>query len=252
MIWYQGEANTLHPARYACEFPTMIEDYRARLPTLSSFGFVQIAPYTNYSNVLSADLRQAQLEPVFRQLDKVVFATTLDLVYPYSAISDIHPTFKQPVGARLAAQLLATEYGFPATPALVQPLYAKAAQASSGEVLSVDVLLSGCEAFAGAPCVRLIDPAVPPGLQPSVLGGWAIQTNDGAWWPAQAKATPTGLLLSTTAPAAAGQPGFNAVATSYARAAYPLVAAVTPAGLPLPGWCFGLDGTPCFSNDPAA
>lgn len=264
MLWYQGESNVGQAPFYACAFPALIEQYRTLLPSLAAgtFGFVLIAPFVQYfSNAAAGDLRQAQLEPVRLGLDRLVFAQTLDLVYPYSAIDDIHPTYKQAVGARLAAQLLVAEYAFPASPALAQPLYAEAAEASTGQVLSVEVTLSGCEGLS--PCLQLIDaPEVPPGLLDNQTLGWAIQTDDAArtWWPAQAKLTPAGLLLSSSVPFAAGARSaetggdVHALATAYARATYPLVYARTPlaadgsGGLPLAGWCFRLDGSPCYAS----
>lgn len=49
-IWYQGESNVGEAAYYACQFPAMIVDWRAKLPGLNTFGFVQIAGWTGYSN----------------------------------------------------------------------------------------------------------------------------------------------------------------------------------------------------------
>jgi hypothetical protein len=57
----------------------MITDWRALFPTIGTFGFVQIAPWTGYSTMEAAgDLRQAQLTAL--SLSRIVFATTLDLV----------------------------------------------------------------------------------------------------------------------------------------------------------------------------
>jgi sialate O-acetylesterase len=49
-IWYQGEANVGDAAYYSCQFPAMIVDWRAKLRGLNTFGFVQIAGWTGYSN----------------------------------------------------------------------------------------------------------------------------------------------------------------------------------------------------------
>jgi sialate O-acetylesterase len=49
-IWYQGESNVGEAAYYSCQFPAMIVDWRAKLPGLNTFGFVQIAGWTGYSN----------------------------------------------------------------------------------------------------------------------------------------------------------------------------------------------------------
>ena len=49
-IWYQGESNVGEAAYYSCIFPAMIADWRSKLPGLNTFGFVQIAGWTGYSN----------------------------------------------------------------------------------------------------------------------------------------------------------------------------------------------------------
>jgi len=48
-IWYQGEADVLHPDYYACAFPEMIKDWRMKWKTDDPefpFFFVQLAAYT--------------------------------------------------------------------------------------------------------------------------------------------------------------------------------------------------------------
>jgi sialate O-acetylesterase len=96
-IWYQGESNVGEAAYYACQFPAMIEDWRAKLSGLNTFGFVQIAGWTGYSNTCSVpisrvllrinlsfryatgDLRQAQLQPL-HLMPNIALSTAIDLV----------------------------------------------------------------------------------------------------------------------------------------------------------------------------
>jgi sialate O-acetylesterase len=239
-IWYQGESNVGNARGYACNFPAMIADWRRRLPGLGTFGFVVIAPWSNgYENTAAADLRDSQMAPL-SSLPKIAFATTTDLVYPYSDPADIHPTDKQDVGLRLANQILAIEYGV-AERLSPTPTYAGASSTANSTTVSVTVALAGC----GASGCLLLPIEVPPGVDPAQTATWAVQTADGAWRPAAAALTAGGQEVVLTA-AAAG--GLRAVASSYGRATYPLNAAVSASGLPVLGWCFTLAGVPCYAT----
>ena len=211
----------------------MIADWRAKLPGLSTWGFVQIAAYTGYSGFSGADLRQSQLSPVYN-LPKVAFATCNDLVYPFSAPGDIHPVNKQAVSARLANQILSIEYGRDAPSQT--PLYAGATTSTDGTQISVTVSLTGC---VGG-CAITQPYFVPPGVTAAQAAGFLIQTDDAAktWWNATATPSADGqsLVLSVTAPAT----GFNAVASAYGRATWPITMAYNAIGLPVVPWCFTL------------
>jgi hypothetical protein len=226
---------------YDCQFTAMIADWRVKLPGLSTFGFVQIAAYTGYGNSPGGDLRQAQLSPV-ENLPRVAMATAIDLVYPYSAPGDIHPTAKQAISLRLANSLLAQEYGLNTGPS-VSPYYSGATTATDGTAISVTVSLTGC--IGG--CTNSIPYFVPPGVTAAQAAGFMIQTNDPAktWWNATATPSADGqsLVLAVTAPAT----GFAAIASSYGRATWPVVTAYNALGLPVMPWCFTLGGVPCYT-----
>lgn len=219
----------------------MIKSWREYLPTLNTFGWVQIAGWTGYGATGAAgDLRQAQMSPL-SSLANVAFTTAIDLVAPWSSPTDIHPTYKQAVGARLAAQILDVEYGFATQD--IYPTYAGASTATSGTSITVDIELAGC--VSGC---YLIPQVLPDGVTPNVSAAFLIQTNDAAktWWNASASITPTGIQLSVTAPAT----GLAAIATSYGRAAYPLAVAFNSQNLPVLPWCNTLDGLACYAaND---
>ena len=167
----------------------MIADWRAKLPGLSTFGFVQIAAYTGYGGFSGADLRQSELAPVFA-LPKIAFATPHDCVYPWSAPGDIHPTNKQCPSQRLANQILSMEYGKD-TPSQT-PLYAGATTSTDGTLISVTVSLTGC---VGG-CAITAPWFVPPGVNETTqAAGFMIQTNDPAVgtaenWPAAVRPPP--------------------------------------------------------------
>lgn len=106
-IWYQGESNTGRAEQYAESFPAMIADWRAKLasPRLD-FYFVQIAPYTGYGPApIAAELRESQRLTL--SVPHTGMAVTTDLA---SDPTDIHPTQKREVGARLARWALSHTY----------------------------------------------------------------------------------------------------------------------------------------------
>lgn len=124
-IWYQGEANTREPAeKYACLFPNMIKDWRAKWyegtgghtdPNFP-FGFVQLCT----SNVPFNDtsfpaLRWAQTADMGfvpnNRMSNVFMAVAVDLPDPTSPYHAIHPRYKQDVAHRLALGAKALAYG---------------------------------------------------------------------------------------------------------------------------------------------
>lgn len=103
VIWYQGEANCNRAKQYRKLLPAMIGDWRARWqqPRLP-FLFVQIAPY----HKMPPELREAQLL-TWQNTPNTAMVVTADV----GDAQDIHPTRKEPVGARLALAARATVYG---------------------------------------------------------------------------------------------------------------------------------------------
>lgn len=239
-IWYQGEANVGQAQYYDCAMTAMIVDWREKLGGLNTFGIVQIAGYTGYGPGFSAgDLRQAQLSPL-RSLSNVAFTTAIDGVVPWSSPSDIHPTNKQLMGTRMSNQLLVLEYGVNAPNTYA--FYSSAAASGSGATVSVTVALKGC--VAGC---TVVPGVIPPGVATNVTAAFAIQTNDAAmtWWNASATLASGGQGLVLTATVSSS--GLAAVATSYGRAAWPIVSAYNSLGLPVMPWCYTLAGVPCYN-----
>ncbi len=103
VIWYQGEANVGRERQYRTLFPAMIADWR-RVWGRGDFPFlfVQIAPYRD----LTPEIRDAQLLS-WQRTKNTAMVVTAD----YGDANDIHPTHKQPVGARLALAARALAYG---------------------------------------------------------------------------------------------------------------------------------------------
>ncbi len=109
VLWYQGETNAGRSFQYRKTFPLMIEDWRKKWNDDFYFYFVQLSSYgaNQSSNVGSgwAELREAQTMTL--SLSKTGMAVTTDI----GNANDVHPTNKQDVGLRLAANALKQTYG---------------------------------------------------------------------------------------------------------------------------------------------
>lgn len=112
-IWYQGESNSGQPDYYACAFPAMIADWRAKWggDTHKNFGFyfVQLAPWV--SDDMNAEPLTRISQYFALRLPNVGLATAVDLGDKDSPFGSIHPRDKQAVGYRLALNALAIHYG---------------------------------------------------------------------------------------------------------------------------------------------
>ena len=102
-IWYQGESNAGRAAEYQKLFPAMIQNWRqawgqGEFP----FLFVQIAPHQG----MKPEIREAQLLS-WQRVPRTAMAVITDV----GDEKDIHPTKKEPVGARLALAARAIAYG---------------------------------------------------------------------------------------------------------------------------------------------
>ena len=103
VIWYQGESNAGRAAQYRSLFPAMIGDWRKRWGHGDfPFPFVQIAPFKN----MPPEIRDAQLH-AWKTTPHTAMVVTTDI----GDANDIHPTRKEPVGARLALAARALAYG---------------------------------------------------------------------------------------------------------------------------------------------
>jgi sialate O-acetylesterase len=102
VIWYQGESNARRAQQYRTLFPAMIADWRRAWGQDFPFLFVQIAPHRD----MTPEIRDAQLWS-WQHTPKTAMAVTTDC----GDANDIHPTNKQPVGARLALAARALAYG---------------------------------------------------------------------------------------------------------------------------------------------
>lgn len=106
-IWYQGEANAGKAYQYITLFPGMIKSWREAWGEGDfPFLFVQLAPFTVGWHESWAELREAQLLTL-KNSPRTGMAVTTDVGNP----TNIHPTDKEPVGARLALAARKIAYG---------------------------------------------------------------------------------------------------------------------------------------------
>jgi sialate O-acetylesterase len=102
-IWYQGESNNSRAKEYQTLFPALIGSWRKAWGQGDfPFLFVQIAPHNN----MTPELREAQ-----RLTAQTTQNTAMAVITDVGDPTDIHPTKKQPVGARLALAARALAYG---------------------------------------------------------------------------------------------------------------------------------------------
>ncbi|GFR98150.1 sialate O-acetylesterase [Elysia marginata] len=125
-IWYQGEQDQNHPQvdRYACTFPAMIDDWRAKFHLTSKgetndvfpFGFVQLSANSpdpsisfGFPNIRWHQTADYGYVPNPR-MPKVFMAVAMDLPGFSSKFGSIHPPDKTDVGYRLSLSGLHVAY----------------------------------------------------------------------------------------------------------------------------------------------
>jgi len=153
-IWYQGESNAGRAWQYRRLFTTMIENWRNDWGRDFTFLEVQLAPWDKSkrrsieaitrtpTNSDWAELREAQWLAT-KNLKKVGMAVITDA----GDKDDIHPTKKEPVGARLA--LLARKIAYKQKIVADGPAYRGVKFKDGKAVLSFDNANGGLEARGG-------------------------------------------------------------------------------------------------------
>eukprot|EP00040_Diaphanoeca_grandis_P026797 m.150595 g.150595 ORF g.150595 m.150595 type:complete len:555 (-) comp30734_c0_seq1:240-1904(-) len=244
--WYQGEANVGQASTYSCEFPSMIEGWRAALGVPSLwFGFVQIAGYNYGPSYNAGDLRQAELAAL--TLKNIGLSTAIDT----GDFKNIHPPDKQTPSKRLSDGFLKATFNI--GDGVTFPLYAMSTASMAGATVSVTVSFAAGSTGTGltttAPasatasstlgqpdsvprnqCVTMIaafgavaaDCGYPQiygmvGTTATVLNATAAISSDGH-----------SLVLSAAAPA-----GFKVSASSYGRGSWPMTVFFNSFGQPV-------------------
>jgi sialate O-acetylesterase len=196
-IWYQGEANAGRAAEYRKLFPAMIQDWRQAWGEGDfPFLFVQIAPHER----MTPEIREAQLLS-WQEVPRTGMAVITDV----GNETDIHPTQKEPVGARLALAARAVAYGEKIT--YSGPVYKAMEMKGSRAVLSFGHTGSGLMAKGGE------------------LKGFTIAGADGSFVPATAVIEGDTVVVSSPSVA-------KPVAVRYGWASTPDVNLFNKEGLP--------------------
>lgn len=155
VIWYQGEANTDRAAQYGVLFPELIKGWRAAWGQ-GDFPFlaVQLAPWDKNRNrsleqitATPGDSDWARLREVQAQTGKAVPNYACVVTTDVGEKDDIHPTKKEPVGARLALAARAVAYG--ETLVASGPVFKEQAVQGEKIVLRFDQVGGGLEARGG-------------------------------------------------------------------------------------------------------
>jgi len=161
VIWYQGEANVGKEKEYQSLFPAMIRDWRNQWKLGDfPFLFVQIAPHRE----MSPEIREAQLLTL-QQVEQTAMVVTMDC----GDAVDIHPSNKEPVGARLALAARALAYG--EAIAYSGPIYKSARFEGNQAIVDFTETANGL---------------VAPGADGSVRG-FTLAGKDDVFYPATAK-----------------------------------------------------------------
>lgn len=215
-IWYQGESNAGRAWQYRSLFADMIRNWRRDFDQ-GNFPFlcVQLAPWDrNKKRSIEditkepvesdwAELREAQ-NYVGKTLPKVGVAVITDV----GDKDDIHPTKKEPVGARLA--LLAQKIGYGKRVMASGPTFKRQMVLQKKVAVYFDNVGKGLSAEGGE------------------LKGFAIAGEDRKWHWAKAEIDPTRknrvMVSSPEVP--------SPVAVRYGWADYPVVNLKNSAGLP--------------------
>ncbi len=141
-IWYQGESNSIRYEKYQKVFTNLINSWRQEWSQADMpFYFVQIAPHYKQP----AGIREAQLKTWQSGLKNIGMAVITDA----GDSTDIHPRNKRVTGERLAAWVLAKQYG--KKTAYSGPLY-KSMKVKDGKVtLTFDYAEGGLQTPENAP-----------------------------------------------------------------------------------------------------
>jgi len=218
--WYQGEANSGNPNGYACSFPAMIADWRAKWGgnTDKTFGFyfVQLGTWANGGGNDGEGLtRLSQLYAL--ALPKVGFATAADLGDPTSPFGDIHPRSKQEVGRRLALAARGISYG--------ESVQYMGPMATGFQIVSANtVTVTFSAASVGSGLVK-VPKVCDAGVPPNQCAEFEIGTDKG-WVAANY------VINGNTVTVAASIGTAKLTGVRYAYANYPIMSLQNKEGLP--------------------
>jgi sialate O-acetylesterase len=212
-IWYQGESNAGRAHQYRTLYPDMIRNWRADWAQ-GDFPFlgVQLAPWDKNKKRSIEEITAAPVESDWAELREAQVLSTRVLPRAGLAIitdagdkDDIHPTKKEPVGARLA--LLARRMAYGETLVASGPMYNGVEFKEGKAMLSFTDVGGGLEARGGE------------------LTGFAIAGEDRKFVWAKAEIVKDNVVVSSPEIS-------NPVAVRYGWADFPVVNLFNKEGLP--------------------
>jgi sialate O-acetylesterase len=231
VIWYQGEANTdtiERAQQYPLLFRTLVASWRAAWdnPQLP-FYYVQLAPFMNFQHVPRDRIWPWMREAQAACLD--VAHTGMACIIDSGLQADIHPPFKDRVGARLAQVAAAASYGLPVV-ARGPTLSAYHVDGSS-VLLTFDNVATGLETRAVDAQPDAEEVALgrlPVSVASDELAGFQLAGADGVFY----RATEAEILSPTTLRIANRANVPQPVAIRYAWDNFPRCNLYNAAGLP--------------------
>jgi len=153
-IWYQGESNAGRAWQYRRLFADMIKNWRSDWDRDFTFLEVQLAPWDKSKKRSLEEITAAPVESDWAELREAQWLTDKNLKKVGMAVitdvgdkDDIHPTKKEPVGARLA--LLAHQIAYGEKIVADGPTYDGAKFKEGKATLSFDNVGGGLEARGG-------------------------------------------------------------------------------------------------------
>ena len=154
-IWYQGESNAGRAREYRTLFPDLIRNWRKDWGQGDfTFLLVQLAPYDKGKKRALEQITEKPVDSDWAELREAQLLSTMVLPKVGMAVitdigekDDIHPTRKEPVGARLALAARAIAYDQKITAS--GPTFKKLEIKGNQAVLSFENVGKGLEARDG-------------------------------------------------------------------------------------------------------
>ena len=220
-IWYQGESNASDAYEYRTLFPEMIKSWRGswkqgKFP----FYFVQLAPFRSIA-VEPQDSNWAELREAQFMTATTLANTGMAVITDYGNPVNIHPTDKDPVGARLALLALDKTYG--------RKVISSGPTYKSMSVKGNSVIIKFDNTNGGLMSRKVVLPGTPNNLKENktdaFLTGWTIAGDDRKF--VNAEAMIDGKTIVVSCPSVS-----KPAAVRYGWSDCPVVNLFNAAGLP--------------------
>lgn len=181
--WYQGESSLRTADRYAEQMERMVRFWRTQwgdTQARMAFLYVQIAPYGNKdaADIQAPLLMEAQIDALERIPNSALICTT-----DTGEKSCIHPSDKQSVGRRLAAQALRRCYGVKLPNEAVEGVRFENAEFADGKAV-----------------VTFLNARYGLTPQDEPIVGFEVAGSDGVFYPAEGRIVKSKPVVEVSAP----------------------------------------------------